>query len=151
MPKRRIQIHRPASSPELPDPRIRALARLVLDGERQNEGGAVSVVLVDDEAIKNLNVRFFRKRRATDVISFPLGDQDLWGEVYVSVDRTREQAAFYGVPPAQELGRCIVHGILHLTGARDESAPEKAEMRIREDRYLKRGGFLPAGRRRLRG
>jgi probable rRNA maturation factor len=151
MPKRRIRIHHPASSPELPDPWIRALARLVLRGEGQDEGGAVSVVLVDNEAIKNLNVRFFRRRRATDVISFPLGDQDPWGEVYVSVDRTREQAAFYGVPPAQELGRCIVHGILHLTGARDGSASEKAAMRILEDRYLKKGGLLPVGGRRPRG
>jgi probable rRNA maturation factor len=92
---------------------------------------------VDDAAIQYLNFRFLKKDCPTDVISFPIGEEvGLWGEVYVSVDRTREQAKDYGVPPSEELARCVIHGVLHLLGYDDGTARKREEMRGKEEEYL---------------
>lgn len=149
-----IRIHRKAPSP-LPDRTVRRIAAAVWEGERRPAGGRppkktgkasagaeLSIVLCDDAFIRELNVRFLRKDRPTDVIAFALGeDGGAWGEVYVSVDRTAEQAAEYKVTPEQELARCVIHGILHLSGYDDATKREREGMRRKEDEYLKKLGL----------
>ncbi|MEO0082307.1 MAG: rRNA maturation RNase YbeY [candidate division WOR-3 bacterium] len=82
----------------------------------------VNVVLVDDHRIRELNRRFRKQDRPTDVLSFPLGAADLdtgevvLGEIYVSRDRARAQARENGVAYHNELKRLMLHGILHLLG-----------------------------------
>jgi probable rRNA maturation factor len=61
--------------------------------------------------------------------------------VYVSVERTDEQAAEYGVPRKQELARCVIHGVLHLLGHDDGTKREREAMRLKEEKYLKWTGF----------
>ena len=97
--------------------------------------GPVDLVLVDDGAIQELNQRFRGIDRSTDVLSFDLrGDDDEVslpgvpaGEIYISIDRAREQAAALGVPLLEELGRLMVHGFLHLAG-RDHPTPAELAM-----------------------
>jgi probable rRNA maturation factor len=128
----------------------------VLRGEKAKPAGALSIVLVNDAAIQDINVRFLRRNRPTDVIAFELGGRaatsvaplsgtdpdsgtfggDMWGEVYVSTERTSEQALDYGVPPKEELARCVIHGVLHLLGYDDGTARERAAMRAKEEEYL---------------
>jgi probable rRNA maturation factor len=120
--------------------------------------GVLSIVLVNNAVIRDINVRFLKKDRPTDVIAFELGDRvattsgplsgidpnlrtfggDVWGEVYVSADRTAEQAVEYGVPPAEELARCVIHGVLHLLGYDDGAVRERRSMKAKEEEYLRK-------------
>ena len=83
---------------------------------------AVNVIFVNDRQIHELNRRFLKRDRPTDVISFNCdephvpGEPRLLGEVYVSRDRARAQAREYGVTYASELRRLVLHGLLHLVG-----------------------------------
>lgn len=94
--------------------------------------GGVDVVFVDDTAIRELNVRYRGLDQPTDVLSFDLGDASPAvtaapaGEVYISVDRAQLQATELGVPLLEELGRLMVHGLLHLAG-RDHPTPAELE------------------------
>lgn len=104
---------------------LAATRRLVrqLDREFNSPAIAVSVIFVNDRYIQDLNRRYRRRDRPTDVLSFKL--QPLipnqqssvpLGEVYVSRDTARQQARRYGVSYHDELQRLVLHGILHLLG-----------------------------------
>lgn len=141
----RVRIHRETPSP-LPDRTVRRIAASVLAGETRGRKSPaeweLSVVLTDNAFIRGLNGRFLGKDRPTDVIAFPLGEEGgAWGEVYVSVERTGEQAAEYGVSPEQELARCVIHGVLHLLGYDDGTKRDRDKMRRKEEEYLKKTGF----------
>lgn len=84
------------------------------------EGGEVleiSLTLLGDDDIRELNHRFLGHDRPTDVIAFTLGeDADRVGDVYLGVDQARRQAVEHGIPLDQELVRLAVHGTLHVLG-----------------------------------
>jgi probable rRNA maturation factor len=96
----------------------------------------VNIVFVGDRQIQELNRRFLKRDRPTDVISFNSvqprlrGEPCLLGEVYVSRDRARAQARQYGVTYASELRRLVLHGLLHLLGI------DHGEMEPLYGRYL---------------
>lgn len=98
--------------------------------------GAVTVVLVDDEELLAMNRRHLDHDYYTDVITFGLEVDPLEGEIYISVDRAREQAADVGVRLGDELRRLAVHGALHLAGHDDASDEQRRRMTELEDRYL---------------
>lgn len=115
----------------------------------------VSVVLGNDEDLRELN-RVWRDVDApTDVLSFPLeesggeepesemaeGEPRLLGDVIVSLPRARVQADEYGHSVARELGFLVVHGTLHLLGFDHDSEPQRQEMRTREEAVLARLGL----------
>jgi len=122
---------------------IRKLTETVLERERHSPEHLVSIIFVDDAFITDLNRAYFQKSHATDVISFVLENgpfpgekESAWGEVYISVERARQQAEDYQVTYQEELARLIVHGLLHLLGYEDGSPSEKAEMTRMENLYL---------------
>lgn len=119
---------------------IHRIGKAVLRGEGWKGKGNLSIILVDDKKIRELNRRFLQSDRPTDVMAFPLEDEDtgVWGEVYVNGDLAREQASIYGVSFEEELARLIVHGVLHLLGYDDGDENSREEMREREDHYLAR-------------
>ncbi len=80
------------------------------------EGREVSVALVGDRTMARLNRRFTGRRGPTDVLSFNLVEGAYLGEVIVSAETARRQAAERGVPLWKELSLLVVHGILHLAG-----------------------------------
>ena len=74
----------------------------------------------------------------TDVITFPgTINNPVSGDVFISVDRVRENARTYSVRVNEELHRVMVHGFLHLCGYRDKTDKEQKKMRQMEDKYLK--------------
>lgn len=101
----------------------------------------VTVVFVDDDFIADLNRRFLGTDAPTDVLAFDLGhtppSTTAVGEVYVSVERAREQARAYRVPPEEEVLRLVVHGLLHLSGCDDRTASGRRLMHERTEAYLK--------------
>lgn len=105
----------------------------------------LSVLITDDEEMRTLNKRFRGIDRTTDVLSFAqesgaaepaAGDSSLLGDVIISMDRAEAQAREYGVSVDEELGRLLVHGVLHLVGYDHEAGDEEASrMRDIEEKY----------------
>ena len=101
----------------------------------------VEVTIADDALLAELNEQYRQKEGPTDVLAFPIGRDPaepeelwLWGEVYVSVDRAREQAEGRGVTLDDELAALVAHGLLHLAGYDDVDDDGRARMeRAAED------------------
>jgi rRNA maturation RNase YbeY len=139
---RRLKVNVYSASVRAPIPRRKVLqiAELVLQEENRLQSGELSLIFVDDDYIQELNSRFFMKDRPTDVIAFPLEEdaEAFLGEVYISIPRAAEQAAFYGVSEKVEVARLVIHGLLHLSGYRDTDPDLRYKMKLAEDRYLNR-------------
>jgi probable rRNA maturation factor len=117
--------------------RAAVLAALALEGRR---AGEVAVVLADDAKLRDLNRQWRGLDRATDVLSFGYdegGDDEVDGDIVVSLERVREQAKRFRVTRGRELTRVVVHGALHLAGLDHQGAAERRRMRAREDRVLR--------------
>jgi probable rRNA maturation factor len=117
--------------------RAAVLAALALEGRR---AGEIAVVLADDAKLRDLNRQWRGLDRATDVLSFGYdegGDDEVDGDIVVSLERVREQAKRFRVTPGRDLARVAVHGALHLAGLDHQDATERRRMRAREDRVLR--------------
>jgi len=124
---------------------LRSAVRRVLRGEGRDQA-AVNVVLVDDPYIRRLNHRYRNLQRTTDVLSFSLSDEfesdrDILGDVYISVDRARDQAHRFRVSLDDELQRLVIHGCLHLMGYDHHTQAERNLMRQKESIYSDMKGF----------
>ena len=100
--------------------------------------GDISVIFCSDPYILDVNLRYLKHDYYTDIITFDYceGVKRLSGDLFISVDTVRENAAFYGVEFADELNRVIVHGLLHLIGYDDHTEEDRAVMRAKENYYL---------------
>lgn len=98
----------------------------------------LNYICCSDEYLLHINKQFLNHDTLTDIITFDLSETetDLTGEIYVSVDRVKENAAKFGVSYLNELHRVIFHGALHLCGYTDKTAADKQEMRKQEDLCL---------------
>lgn len=85
-----------------------------------------------------MNVEYLKHKTLTDIITFDNSDEKgvLEGDIYISIDRVKENAASLGVVFTSELNRVIIHGVLHLLGYKDKTPVHKKEMRKKEDAYL---------------
>ncbi|MBE7064140.1 MAG: rRNA maturation RNase YbeY [Clostridia bacterium] len=103
------------------------------------QGGrnAVSVLVCDNAAIKELNAQWRGIDKATDVLSFPMEDGDeMLGDIVLSLEKAYEQAEEYGHSPAREIGFLTVHSMLHLYGYDHIEEEDRAEMRAMEEKIL---------------
>lgn len=100
--------------------------------------GSISIVLTDNEFIKEINQKFLNHNYETDVISFRLNEGNLVdGELYISLDMAENQSKDYKVSFENELARLVAHGSLHLCGYDDQTDIEKKKMTSKENFYLK--------------
>lgn len=97
----------------------------------------IDVVLVSDAMIEKMNSEFLQHHYTTDVITFPLEESPLQGEIYISLDTARAQAKEYSVTVVNELCRLAVHGTLHLLGYVDTTDAEREQMHTLENRFIK--------------
>lgn len=107
----------------------------------QNEGRnltALDYVFCSDEFLLTLNQDYLQHDTFTDIITFDLSENksSIIGEVYISVERVRENALHFDTSFLIELRRVIFHGALHLCGYRDKSTSDKQIMTAKEDFYL---------------
>lgn len=100
---------------------------------------ALSIVFCSDEYLLTLNQQFLQHDYYTDILTFAMSERNapIAGELYISVDRVRENALLLGVPVMQELRRVIFHGVLHLCGYKDKLKKDQVIIRQKEDRYLR--------------
>lgn len=103
----------------------------------------LNYVFCSDASLLGRNIQYLNHNTLTDIITFDLSEEEgiIEGEIYISIDRVRENALKFSKSFEDELHRVLIHGVLHLTGYRDKKAEQKAEMRKKEDYYLKRRGF----------
>lgn len=130
--------------------RVENAAAVVCSAEA-SDSVKVDVILAGDELLRALNAQWRHKDRPTDVLSFALEDaalapeNALLGEVYVSLDRAREQAKDYDATLLEEVARLVIHGTLHVLGYDHDASTEAREMRAREECYMRlwRRGEMP--------
>ena len=112
---------------------------MVFDKEGQKLA-SLSYVFTSDNRLHEINKQFLKHDFYTDIISFDLSEpgQGITGEIYISLDRVRDNAKNLGFSTVDELHRVIFHGALHLCGFKDKSRKEALIMREKEDFYLAR-------------
>lgn len=97
----------------------------------------INYIFCTDLYLKQINKRFLRHNDYTDVITFDYSeDERLQSDVFISIERVRDNANTYNVSVSDELHRVLVHGLLHLVGYNDKSPDEKAIMTQKEEYYL---------------
>lgn len=97
----------------------------------------LNYIFCSDVYLLDINERFLKHNYYTDIITFDLSDSNaVKGEIYISIDRVKENAALHKQTLYTELSRVIFHGALHLCGYKDKREREKNIMRSKEDLYL---------------
>ena len=132
---------------EVDEGSLRRVAAEVLSQEGVEEETELSLVITDDEAIRELNRRFRGVDAPTDVLAFGAGTEEHFvsapdsprylGDVVISYQRALTQAEELGYPVAKELKLLVIHGILHLLGYDHEEEADARKMREREENILR--------------
>ncbi len=107
--------------------------------EKENhQTGDLFYHFCSDEFLLTVNRNFLQHDYLTDIITFPLSTRPeiISGEIFISVDRVRENAALLKTAFEEEFARVLIHGVLHLLDYNDHTDEEKLEMRAKEDYYL---------------
>jgi rRNA maturation RNase YbeY len=113
----------------------RTIARIINDARRK--GGSVAIIFTSDEKLLEINKEFLKHDYLTDIITFDYCEgKTVNGEIYISVDRIRENAVLLNTTLKSETMRVIFHGFLHLCGYSDSEEKERLIMKDREDMYL---------------
>ena len=97
---------------------------------------SLQFIFCSDDFLLDINKQYLKHNYYTDIITFNLGADVIEGEIYISIDRVKENAANYNTSFKRELHRVIFHGVLHLCGYKDKLNEEKMIMRAKEVRYL---------------
>ena len=136
---------------------IRRCCHAVLRMEKFEDSAEISVTFVDNEQIRELNAQYRNKDSATDVLSFPMGENGVYdinhdtgakilGDIVLSMEMAMEQAKRYGHSLEREIGYLTAHSMLHLLGYDHlDEGPMKAQMREREEAILAALGITREG------
>lgn len=100
----------------------------------------LTYIFCSDEFLLDINQRFLQHNTYTDIITFPLAETEKLteAEIYISIERVKENAARLKVGFEEELQRVMFHGVLHLCGFRDKTKAEQQVMREKEEEWLKK-------------
>jgi len=104
---------------------------------RQKSVGEISVVMCSDKYLLEVNQKYLNHDFYTDIITFDYSEgSEISGDLMISYERVKENAASQKVTVQHELRRVMVHGVLHLLGFKDKTEEDAAEMRSQEDAAL---------------
>lgn len=110
--------------------------RLVAESEIRRLGD-LSIIFCSDNYILDINMKYLQHDYFTDIITFDYCEgEKISGDLFISIDSVRENAAFYGTEFEDELNRVMVHGVLHLIGYDDHTQKDIKMMRSKENYYL---------------
>jgi len=98
----------------------------------------INCVFCSDEYLLQINKKHLKHNFLTDIITFDFSEKkdQIEGDLYISVDRVKENAKKYGDTFKTETIRVVLHGLLHLIGYKDKSEKEKKRMRVLENKYV---------------
>lgn len=102
------------------------------------ELAGLTYIFCSDEYLHQMNVEYLDHDTLTDIITFDNADEEgtVEGDIFVSIDRVRDNAQTLGIPFEDELHRVLIHGVLHLLGFKDKTEEQEALMRKQEDSCL---------------
>ncbi len=104
--------------------------------------GAVSYIFCDDNYLSEINIKYLNHNTLTDIISFDYTiGKIISGDIFISVERVKENAILFNTTFTDEIHRVMIHGILHYCGYNDKTKSEKTLMRSKEDYYLSLRNF----------
>lgn len=130
-----ILIYNNSNLKRIPRQKLEKAVQTVFVEEKCNEG-EVRIIFENDEVIHTLNREYLGHDYTTDVITFPLEERPLEGEIYISVDIAKIQAVEYAESLSDVLTRLAVHGALHLTGYDDSTDIDRERMNELETYYI---------------
>ena len=109
----------------------------VIISENKKEGD-INYIFCDDDYLLEINQQYLDHDTLTDIISFDYSvGNELHGDIFISIDRVRENALEFNVSFEDELNRVMVHGVLHYCGFKDKTEEDEKVMRIKEDEKIK--------------
>lgn len=99
--------------------------------------GEISYIFCSDEYLHKMNLEYLNHDTYTDIITFDYTEENIVsGDIFISIDRVKENAIKFKTVFENELSRVIIHGVLHLMGYKDKTPQQKEQMRTKEDFYL---------------
>lgn len=104
--------------------------------EEGNDLHNISYIFCSDEYLHKINVEYLDHDDYTDVITFPYSDNPIEGDIFISIERIKENAQHQSVSFENELFRVMIHGALHLCGHTDKTPELRAGMTQKENYYL---------------
>jgi probable rRNA maturation factor len=106
-------------------------------GKENKSCGLINYIFCNDSFLLELNKTYLKHTTLTDIITFDNTEGEIIsGEIYISIERVKENASLYDQSFSDEINRVMIHGILHLLGNKDKSSREKSLMRKKEDDCL---------------
>ncbi len=125
---------------------VRALRHWIHEtaaNEKQNLG-ELNFIFSSDQYLLRINQKFLDHDTYTDIITFDnsTNNENICGDVFISMDRVKENAKVFKVSFTDELHRVMIHGVLHLLGFSDKNEPDKKQMTEKEDFYLAKRTFV---------
>jgi rRNA maturation RNase YbeY len=99
--------------------------------------GEINYIFCDDEYLHKINLEYLQHDDLTDVISFDYSvGNELHGDIFISIERVKENAADYDVSFNEELKRVMAHGVLHYAGYKDKTEKDAGIMRTKENEKI---------------
>ena len=114
------------------------LASIVQDFRKNHRIDTINYIFCSDEYLLSINQVYLQHDTYTDIITFDLSNNktEIVSDIYISIDRVKENAQKFNSNMEHELHRVLFHGILHLCGLKDKSKQDAALMRSKEEYYL---------------
>ena len=106
--------------------------------ENKHKTGTINLIFCNDDYLLDLNIKYLAHDYYTDIITFQYHDNPIEGDLYISIDRVKENASQLKIDYEIELLRVIIHGIFHLLGFQDKDEIQSSKMRHLEDVALKK-------------
>lgn len=108
---------------------------------------ALNYIFCSDQYLLSINKEFLNHYDYTDIITFDNSEKkgSIEGDIYISIERVKQNAETFGIAFNVELSRIIIHGLLHLTGYTDKLPEEKTLMTSKENSYLLKINIVPRG------
>ena len=109
----------------------------VISSEIKDEG-EINYIFCDDDYLLEINQQYLDHDTLTDIISFDYSiGNELHGDIFISIERVRENATDFNVAFEEELKRVVVHGVLHYCGYKDKNEEDETLMRQKEEEKMK--------------
>ncbi|TYR34504.1 rRNA maturation RNase YbeY [Sphingobacterium phlebotomi] len=123
--------------------KIRQWIGTTITAEGFDRIGELNFILCSDAYLLEINKQYLDHDTYTDIVTFDSSEEDnvIAGDIFISVERTAENALKFGVSERDELHRVIIHGVLHLCGYLDKKKEDKELMTAKENEYLSKRAF----------
>jgi probable rRNA maturation factor len=117
--------------------KVSSWIKATIESEGKELGG-INFIFCSDEYLVQINIEYLDHNTYTDIITFDNSEEEgtIEGDIFISIDRIRENASSFNKTQTDELHRVIIHGVLHLIGYLDKKPADKKLMTAKEDEYL---------------